>query len=621
LNSGNPYGTFYDMTNNDYKLVITYKTLVDTEALAKAGGGGELLNAATVEADYCGKIIKESGIKDASNPDAGDNWASVSIQVKGTQAETPTLQNLRKQAVTSSDIVTIGDKTYSYTYDNYLGWYLRIDKDQLAEGSTLVIHDTPTSALTYVADSAIVYDGKSFTKGIHLLDGVTVTQNEDGTIDFNYGTISQALLANANNAPYIYILYQTKLDEETWYKQTATGASASYSNIAEAIYNGESKVKAMSNGTVKAPEVVQKSGVLNQDNQKQLIGADYTIEINKNAADLGYGAETLQVVDTMAASFNLNRMSIKVYEDSIAEENQIKDYTMKYDMATNQITFRVPNKMHVLITYSVVIDVDPIDNPLWYVDTTNSVQVEAFVVDQSKSSVNFASSAADIKVWAYNTNGDITIYKYWNNGEAMTALPGATFRLYSVYDNNGHMYTEADEDYIIKDNITITESDGTITISDLPLDRIYRLQETSSPEGYEKGEDYYFVLQGHYGVTVPEALADKEVAVYESGDTISYENKPSTTEEGSTEAASSETSTETESSTESTTATEAGTTQSETTEKAAPEASTSGATTTEQAVEASPSTGDPAPILAAFLTLLAGAMGILISISKKKRKG
>jgi hypothetical protein len=200
---------------------------------------------------------------------------------------------------------------------------------------------------------------------------------------------------------------------------------------------------------------------------------------------------------------------------------------MDYDKTTNKITFVVPNKTHIIITYDVKIDVDPIDNPLWYLNTNNTVQVEIFATNRKNSSVSFSDDAAAIKVWAYDTNGDITIYKYWNNGGTMTALPGATFRLYSVYDNNGHTYTEADADYIIRDDITITESDGKINITGLPLDRIYRLEEVSAPDGYSKGEDYYFVLQGHYGVTIPEALADKDIALYTSGDIIRYENKKS----------------------------------------------------------------------------------------------
>jgi hypothetical protein len=227
----------------------------------------------------------------------------------------------------------------------------------------------------------------------------------------------------------------------------------------------------------------------------------------------------------MAKSMVLNKNSVEVYKDSVSEDNRITDYTMDYDKTDNTLTFTIPNKTHIIITYSVTLDVDPIDDPLWYMDTNNTVQVEGFTLNENDSTVSLASYAMNVKVWAYDTNGDITIYKYWNNGGTKTALPGATFRLYSVYDNNGHTYTETDEDYIIRDNIEITADSGEITINDLPLDRIYRLEEVSAPEGYTKGEDYYFVIQGHYGVTIPDELADKDITEYSSGDTLEYENK------------------------------------------------------------------------------------------------
>ncbi len=236
----------------------------------------------------------------------------------------------------------------------------------------------------------------------------------------------------------------------------------------------------------------------------------------------------------MASSFILNADTVKFYKDSVSEDNLLDGCSYTYDKQANTVKFTVPNYVHVIITYSVTIDADPIANPFWNKDTDNTVQLEAFEQYNNGTTVNFAKVSTGIKVWAYNTDGDITIHKYWNNGGKLTALKGAEFSLYSVYDNNGHIYQEGDDGYLMRSGIEITDDTGNITVDGLPLDRIYKLVETKSPDGYLDGEEYYFVLQGHYGVEIPEFLEGTEIEEFRYGEAavINYENVKETTIEG-----------------------------------------------------------------------------------------
>ncbi len=522
-------GDFNSFVSNGYKLVFNYETITD---YTKFTGLRTLYNAATVQGTWCGKTFTESGLISPTNPNPGDNYNYATVYLPDPNENELSDWNIGKQGITS---VTLEDKEYNYTENNFIGWAIKIPKSQLNAGDTLSITDTPGANHSYVENSAIVYEtsSSSYYPNSDSKAGavdVTVTDNKDGTITFDLGTVSEDMLAGDTNKNII-IYYQTKINEETWYAQYPSKTSYYY-NYAQAEYNGEDLIKITASQKVSAPDIVKKEGDLNIDSENSRITADYTINVNRNAADLDSGKDKLEVTDTMAKSFVLNEDSVKVYKDSADDANLITDYTMDYNRETNVITFTVPNKMHIIIEYSVTINVDPIDNPLWYKDTDNTVQVSSFDVNESDSKVSFASIENTIRVWAYDMNGNISIYKFWNNSGEKTALPGAEFALYSVYDNNGHKYEEGEEGYVIRNDIKITDDSGKVTVENLPLDRIYKLVETKAPDGYLEGEEYYFLLKGHYGVEVPDFLADETVYEFESGEMISYENVKYVTIEG-----------------------------------------------------------------------------------------
>jgi archaeosine-15-forming tRNA-guanine transglycosylase len=529
------YTKFSDLVSNDYKLVITYNTIVDADAVAeirKANGSLEgVYNSATIESVWCGTTFIQSGISGSNRKVVGDLSKNVSIGAIDKDAPKQ-LTTFIKSYI--SDAVVVGDNTYSYSHDNYIGWVLKLDKRELTEGATLTVHDTPGANTTYVEDSLVIYDSRGSTGSERKLINadVKVTVNDDGSVDFDFGEITDEWLENPDSYYYVCILYQTKIDEAAWYAQYP-GLSKSYSNSVEGTYNNgteQSLPKVASNCNVAPPKVVKKTGevLTASDGGTSEYKAKYTIDINPMASDLAYGESKLKATDVMSSTFILDSESVKVYRDSVKDENLITDYTMKYDKDENTITFVVPNNMHVIITYDVNVNTEAIEDPTWFLDTNNTVSIEAFKVNESDSKVSFSKNKTFIRAWAYNTEGNITIYKYWNNAGEDVPLSGATFKLYSVYDNTGHKYTESDSDYVIRDNITIDSDSGKVIVTDLPLDRVYRLVEVSEPDGCLKGEDYYFVLKGHSGVEVPDELLSelgvKELPVYTEESTIEYEN-------------------------------------------------------------------------------------------------
>ena len=117
---------------------------------------------------------------------------------------------------------------------------------------------------------------------------------------------------------------------------------------------------------------------------------------------------------------------------------------------------------------------------------------------------------------------DITLFKYWTDQDGnKIALDGSTFQLrYATYDAVNKKMADGD---IIKDNITVSASDGKIVIRDLPIDKYFVLYETASKEGYAVNPyPYYFVLTGSSGITLPTGIDIKTFS--EDENILEYEN-------------------------------------------------------------------------------------------------
>lgn len=537
--SGTNYNNLNMLISGFPYITVRYNTMVDDGVDAAKQ---TFYNVGTTDVKIGTFEQVESGLKDkGGNPD--DNWASIS----GSDVSEP--EPKEYNMVKDGYYDTVG----SY---GYLSWYLdiplydivnnTIDKDKplVNVGDEIVIVDELPENLTFNGNPrSCAYTknvGGSGWGSIALDYDISEEQNKI-TIKF---TVTQRLLDDCRLSSEsriksfpdnTYTESGLRFDLKTTYDQdyvmSQSGRSVAFKNTAQMTINGKAYEPVTYENRVNKPQLISKSG------SSSMVGGDiyvnYRVEINKLAQDLIPDSDTLTLADTIAKELIIQEDSLKLYKDSIADENLIDGLELvSYDKETGKATITVPDGMHLLMTYTAKLNYDPSDKNWNNYGKSNSIKIEGDNLYNNSSSTYTSFYSYKISVWAYEVEGEISIYKYWNNSGENTALPGAEFTLYSVYDNNGHRYTEDDEEYVMRENIKITDESGRITVENLPLDRIYKLAETKTPDGYLSGEDYYFMLQGHYGVEVPDFLADVTVAEFESGDTISYENVKYVTIEG-----------------------------------------------------------------------------------------
>lgn len=539
--SGTNYNYFEMLMSGFSYITIRYNTMVDDGVDAAKQ---TFYNVGTTDVKIGTFEQIESGLKDkGGNPD--DNWASIS----GSDVYEP--------ESTDWNMIKYGNDAVIGNQD-YILWNLQVPffntntgEVYVKAGDEIVITDTLPDGLTYNSGykDSMTYvtnnSSGSWSAGSgnsRYYDYFTITQEGNKVIikitpdQWFINQVEDHLNLYQRNYPTggyyaggFLVRIRTYYDQDNILSQP--GSSVRFTNTAQMTVNGKPFKPVTATASVSKPQLISKSGT--SKNVGNNIFANYRVEINKLAQDLIPDSDTLTLTDTIAKELIIQEDTFKLYKDSIADENLIDGLELvSYDKETGVATITVPDGMHLYMTYTAKLDYDP-SNKNWNSSSKrNQIKIEGENLYYNSASTYTSFYSYKISVWAYEMEGEISIYKYWNNGGENTALPGAEFTLYSVYDNNGHRYTEDDEEYVMRENIKITDESGRITVENLPLDRIYKLAETKTPDGYLSGEDYYFMLQGHYGVEVPDFLADVTVAEFESGDTISYENVKYVTIEG-----------------------------------------------------------------------------------------
>lgn len=539
--SGTNYNYFEMLMSGFSYITIRYNTMVDD---AVDAAKQTFYNVGTTDVKIGTFEQIESGLKDkGGNPD--DNWASIS----GSDVYEP--------ESTDWNMIKYGNDAVIGNQD-YILWNLQVPffntntgEVYVKAGDEIVITDTLPDGLTYNSGykDSMTYvtnnSSGSWSAGSgnsRYYDYFTITQEGNKVIikitpdQWFINQVEDHLNLYQRNYPTggyyaggFLVRIRTYYDQDNILSQP--GSSVRFTNTAQMTVNGKPFKPVTATASVSKPQLISKSGT--SKNVGNNIFANYRVEINKLAQDLIPDSDTLTLTDTIAKELIIQEDTFKLYKDSIADENLIDGLELvSYDKETGVATITVPDGMHLYMTYTAKLDYDP-SNKNWNSSSKrNQIKIEGENLYYNSASTYTSFYSYKISVWAYEVEGEISIYKYWNNSGENTALPGAEFTLYSVYDNNGHRYTENDEEYVMRENIKITDESGRITVENLPLDRIYKLAETKTPDGYLSGEDYYFMLQGHYGVEIPDFLADVTVAEFESGDTISYENVKYVTIEG-----------------------------------------------------------------------------------------
>ena len=234
--------------------------------------------------------------------------------------------------------------------------------------------------------------------------------------------------------------------------------------------------------------------------------AQFRITLNPAAQELN-GGEPLTMTDTV------NNLSVDITSITAAPSAGVS-----YDMSGNTVTYTIPDKTKVVITYRarVIYTTAPGSHETIRIDFSNTAEMKGFrdKIEKTAEITNSGSGRAPLY--------SIKLMKY-EGGNMSNKLSGAVFALLDsgknpIKDKEG------------KDVTFTTDEQGLIEVrGDQRLDgwailpnTVYYLKETKAPEGYKlAGFDYQFQVSR-------DGTTDYERRIYHSGDTMSAKNYPGT---------------------------------------------------------------------------------------------
>ncbi len=375
---------------------------------------------------------------------------------------------------------------------------------------------------------------------------VSYKKNTDGTVGFNIKV----------NEAFMQKLQQVKstLSQGQWYT-IVLKYSTQVKDIQQLIKKGEVSFQNHVTGEFKGQDIgvdaatvkLHPKDVIKKTYRYDKLTAPnilYFIEVNQYGYDLDE-SDWLELTDTMGDALILNATDITVsafQNNNWRVMEQGKEYFFKYNPQSNSFTMRIPDETYIRIQYSaktnLYVNQDESKNESFTEENSyNQVKLKGYSSDQTQDKVSMKTVALTPTIAINALNGAITVYKYWNNGEQMTALPGAEFKLTAMkYNPAANTFTD---DKIYLENIEIPEN-GTVTIDGLRYDIVYKLVETKAPDGFEKStQAYYFVIKGSADVNLPNPLPDgMKIEQFYTGAMIYYQNKeadPKNPDEGEEE--------------------------------------------------------------------------------------
>ncbi len=415
--------------------------------------------------------------------------------------------------------------------------YVDLTRFEIESGKVLKIEDTLPAGLvldTTTGDNGIssLFGNKDEGWSIWIADlsnimDVNVTDKTTGDVITAQITVDDNLYNmwleknNGSNNLVIELKYRAYVEDQSAF--TRAGETVTFVNNVTGIYDGTNIGSDSSTVDLTPAGVVNK--VLDTTNIYKTI-VEYQVDINENKLDLSDGKVIGKDVLGRGLAYIFNNSTYPITVEAETTEGIWTtltlgtDYTFEYSSAENALTFTLPDETHLRITYSVYVNIRKEE---YYQEDIATNQFTLSGIKDTNGGGNSILPKASLApiAWADYTTGDITLYKYWNNGE-MIALPGAEFALYKMIINGNTL----EQGELVEENISVSDV-GTVVVQNLNVDTVYCLIETKAAIGYEKNDKpYYFVLPGANMVTLPDGY---DIQYFVDNSTLYYENEPTTT--------------------------------------------------------------------------------------------
>ncbi|MBE5861156.1 MAG: hypothetical protein E7301_13685 [Butyrivibrio sp.] len=366
-----------------------------------------------------------------------------------------------------------------------------------------ILYGVDVSADLEFASASPFDDGNSTTS----LNGVEYTKTVDGrkiTITFD---------ASKAKGQTVYFRIHAKINDGL-FEESPSHVFVNHVMLSEdgkkELANDQQK-QIITNTT----HVVEKDGAEVDD---ALNTVEYTLDINKNSADLLTEGDTLTLTDLLTVSAekevkaSLVDGSVEVYEvaedgtktllgaDSYSYTNagyQTSSASWPYNWYYSTLKFTIPDGKHLQIKYRYYFDSDK----GVYVNASNKVTLEGIVNLDNQAEKNMSVKIERAGASAYIRG--INLYKVDNDNTALH-LEGAKFSLH-YWDKNTDTWIPV-SNTASEDGLYTTDESGLSIVDELTYNLAYKLVEEAAPKGYiKKDKPYYFCLK--------------------SSDTVKYEKK------------------------------------------------------------------------------------------------